>query len=145
MPISPDVLTLDPPSRLLDIVRRTHGWTRLIAILWMISSGLMVVGGVVAGLGLAATGRPEMMAIALVYPVIGLMYFFPSMYLLRFANQARTYVTSGTVADLETALDSQRSFWKFAGVMTLVAMGLVCLAFVGGIVFGALAARGARL
>ena len=141
MPLAPDVLTQDPSSRLRDILKRTHGWARLIAIIWMCSSVLMILGGVMAGLGLAATGRPEMIAIAFVYPVIGALYFMPANYLLRFANKARTYVQSGTQSELEEALDSQRSFWKFFGVMTLIAIGLMVVAFIAGIAMGAALAR----
>ena len=141
MPLAPDVLTQDPSTRLRDILKRTHGWARLIAIIWMCSSVLMILGGVIGGLGLAATGRPEMIAISFIYPVIGALYFLPANYLLRFSTKARTYVLSGAQSELEDALDSQRSFWKFFGVMTLIAIGLVVVAFVAGIVMAGAIAR----
>ncbi|TAK14852.1 MAG: hypothetical protein EPO35_08985 [Acidobacteria bacterium] len=141
MPLAPDVVTQDPSSRLRDILKRTQGWARLIAIIWMCGSILMILAGVVGGLGLAAAGRPEMIAAAFLYPVIGALYFLPANYLLRFANKARTYVQSGTQSELEEALDSQRSFWKFFGVMTLIAIGLMVLAFIAGIVMAGALAR----
>jgi hypothetical protein len=59
-----------------------------------------------------------------------------STYLLRFANRAREFVMSGQPADLEQALDAQRSYWKFTGVMMIVIFVLcilvAVLAGVGG-------------
>ena len=112
------VLTLEP-SRVPDILRRTHPWARFVAILGLISAGLMMVIGVIGLVVALVTQRWQALATAS-YVVLGILPIISSRYLLRFANHAREFAMSGQPADLEQALDAQRSYWKFTGVMAIV-------------------------
>jgi hypothetical protein len=76
----------------------------------------------------------------ILYPVLGILYIVPSMYLMRYANRIRDFVAEGHVAQLESALDAQRAFWKFVGVLTIISIAVSILAVMAAIVFGILAA-----
>ena len=107
------------------------------AIIWFIGCAITACFGLVAGLAGIATNRPQLALFFVLYPAIGVIYFFPAMYVRRFANRARDYAGSGQLADLEAALDAQRSFWKFFGIMTLIgaAIAIVAVASAGVIGF----------
>jgi hypothetical protein len=103
-------------------LRRTQPWVRFIAIMGFIGAGFMVLVGLTAGVAGAATGRIETLGLMVVYPIMAVVYVFPSLFLLRYADRIKSFVASGQEQDLAGALDAQRSFWKFAGVLTIVSI-----------------------
>jgi Family of unknown function (DUF5362) len=131
---------LPPASLVVSPLQRTQPWVRFLAVMGFIFAGLMVFVGVMAGIAGAATGRLETLALMAVYPIIGVLYIFPSLYLLRYADRIKAYLASGQEADLAGALDAQRSFWKFAGVYTVVSIvvgiAFAVIAAVVGVMFG---------
>jgi hypothetical protein len=53
-----------------------------------------------------------------------------SRYLVRCSKRIREFVAHREPRQLEAALDAQRSFWKFVGVLTLVGVALAVLGMV---------------
>lgn len=49
-------------------------------------------------------------------------------------------MNSQSMADLEAALDAQRGFWKFVGIMILTVIIIYALVIIGAVIFGAFAA-----
>lgn len=137
-----DVLTVEQ-SRIPDILRRTAPWVRLMAIVLFISSALMMIGGVVFAVGMAAglaaggaghAGAAPALIGGVLYCGVGLINLIPAVFLNRFASRARDYVAAATVPNLEQALDAQRSYWKFMGIFMIVGLVVgVCVAVVAGI------------
>jgi hypothetical protein len=76
----------------------------------------------------------------IVYPIMAVAYVFPAMFLMRYADRIKTFVASGQEQDLVGALEAQRSFWKFAGIFTIVSIvvGIVISVFavLAGIMIG---------
>ena len=68
--------------------------------------------------------------------LMALIYFFVSLYLLRYAGAIKRAVTGLNVADVEAALEAQASFWKLAGIMTLVGVVLYLVMVIGLAVMG---------
>lgn len=125
----------------------TQPWVRFLAVMGFVIAGLMVLFGLAAGVASAAMQRTEMLPVMFMYPIFGVLYVFPSMYLLRYANNIKGFLASGQEHDLAGALDAQRSFWKFAGILTIVsivasiaitvfAVGIGILSGLGGRGFG---------
>jgi hypothetical protein len=149
-----DVLTVDPsrasdPSRVPDILRRTVPWVRLMSVMLFISCGVMVLGGLAFGIGLAlgmagSSSQPGPFGAApavvggFFYACMGLINLIPAVFLWRFANHAKAYAVGATAARLEQALDAQRSYWKFMGIFMIVAMVLM-------LVVGVIAGIGAAI
>jgi uncharacterized protein DUF5362 len=121
-------------------LQQTQPWVRFLAIMGFIGAGLMVLAGVTAGVAGAATGRLETLGLMVVYPIFAVLYVFPSMFLLRYADRIKTFVASGVEQDLASAMDAQRAFWKFAAIFTIVSVvfGIVVMAFavIAGIMVG---------
>ena len=91
-------------------------------------AGLLVLLGVASGgLGLA-TRQPMALIFLIAYPLFGLLYVFPSLYLFRYARSIRDFVSSGHEQHLENALVAQRSFWRFVGIWSIVGVVLAILA-----------------
>jgi len=126
-----------PDPRMATIARtleRTAPWTRLLAILGFISVVLMVGIGLVAGVAGIVTSRPEAVILMLIYPVMGLLYFFPSLYLLQYTQRIREYIQGGNqLGHLEIALEAQRKFWFFVGILTVVGIAISLLGVVAAI------------
>ena len=104
------------------ILKETQPWARLMGIIGFVSVALMILGGLGAGVAGALTRNPQMAALLIVYPLMAALYVFPSMHLMRYANRIRDFVAQGQPAQLEAALDAQRAFWKFVGVLTLIGL-----------------------
>jgi hypothetical protein len=119
----------------------TRAWVRLLSILGFIGAGFMVLAGIgmaVFGAAVPGTGGwmagGAMAAVGLLYICMALLYLMPSMYLWQYGNGINAYLADPQEAQLERALDAQRKFWKFAGVLTLIGI----LFFFGSIVLGVL-------
>jgi hypothetical protein len=147
-----------PPESGFDLqgigsqLQRTQPWVRFLAIFGFVSAGLMILGGLFAGAAgalVAAGGQPEamqLMVLLFVYPLFGVLYIYPSLCLLRYANHIRRFVAAPGAAHLEAALDAQRSFWKFAGILAAISIVatvlLFFLALVAGIAAGVMGQAG---
>ena len=106
-------------SLVIEKLAGTQGWVRFFSVLGFIVFGLIMLGAVGA-LFLGSMGA----LISLVYIVMGALYFFPTLKLSQYASRiARLRVTQSEV-DLSAALEAQRSFWAFVGIVTLVVLCL---------------------
>lgn len=142
-------------------LKGTKGWVKLMAILCFLGGGMMGLGGlVVAALGafggslLAAAGEGSnplagiggavgAVVLGLVYAALGGIYFYPGFKLWGYASAIEDLLKDRATATLEKALDCQRAFWKFVGVMTVVVIGLYVLVVVAMVIFGGIAAAAA--
>jgi len=86
-------------------------------------------------IGAAMGGRrgdvPGGIFIGIAYLVMGAIYLFPAGYLNRFASRIRALDGMRRMIDLEEALDAQRAFWRFCGIIAIVvvAIYLIVIAF----------------
>lgn len=123
----------------VQALRGTRPWVLFLAILGILGTVLLLIGGVgmFAVHGLSGTmaspqmsgGVLQLMAVA--YIVFGFVYLFPTIKLFKYSAAISALSRTGDVRDLERALDHQRGFWKFAGIMAILAI----IAYAGLIVF----------
>jgi len=109
------------------ILQNTQPWVRFCSILGFVSAGAMVLIGLAAGTVGIVTGNFETASMIVVYPLLGALYIVPSLYLLRYADGIRRFGRSSSQRDLVTALDAQRSVWKFIGVLSLVSLAIMVI------------------
>lgn len=57
-------------------------------------------------------------------------YFFPTLKLAQYASRIATLRHTQSEHDLVAALDAQRSFWTFIGIVTAIVLGLYLMGFV---------------
>ena len=129
-------------SILIEPLAATKPWVRFLSILGFIFAGFMVLAGVIVMLGgmaassalgdeAAGTGIAGTF-LGVFYIVFSLMYFFPSLFLFKYASAIGRAIDSHSSDDIADALVSQKSFWKFAGIMGIVMIVLMVLGiFVG--------------
>ncbi len=115
-------------------LERTRPWVRLMAVLAFIAVAFMALVGLFGGIAGAASGDPSVTILLVVYPVCALLYLFPAIFMWRYADRINGFIRDRSVGTLEAALDAQRSFWKFAGIMVIISFALgIAMAVVMGI------------
>jgi hypothetical protein len=126
-------------------LQRTRPWVRFLGLVGFVWSGLLIVGGLAGGAVMLAASRPEGIGLLFVYPLAGVLYIYPSLCLFRYADGIGRFLATGGVDALALALDAQRAFWKFAGLLTVVslvvAVGATVLGVVLGVAFGLMAGQ----
>lgn len=129
----------------LQALAGTKPWVRLCSILGFIGAGFMILAGLLmmttgamAGMGsrdaAGLGGFPVVMGIT--YLVLSIIYLFPALKLWKYGSAIVRLMSSNSTADLEAALDQQRGFWKFVGILMIIMIAITLLAMVGGILAG---------
>ena len=127
----------------IDALAATRPWVRLCSVLGFIGAGFMIL----AALAIMVTGTVGALSsrdavpfagfpiiIGFFYLVMAALYLVPSLKLWKYGSAIVRLMSSNAVADLEAALDQQRGFWKFVGIMMIIMIAFMVLAFVGGMV-----------
>lgn len=130
------------PTGVMAALAGTHPWARFLAILGFCVVGLMLFAGLAGGVAAAASGKPELAVIMVIYPLLSLAYFFPALFLLRFANRTRDFVARGEPHLLQSAMEAQRSLYKFTGIVAIVGFLLSIGAFILFMTMGLAASGG---
>jgi len=153
------VLTTDAKYFLHTAAR----WANFLAILGFIVTGLIALGALfwlAFGSTIATTmsqmpqnqvgaGMPSLYsglvgamgsAVGIIYLLIAAFYFFYSFYLYRFATSSKRAVLFNSVTDITKGFENLKSFFKLWGIITIVAISLGILIFVGAMIFAVAAA-----
>ena len=127
----------DPNAGVIEILRKTQGWVRLVSIFGFVCVGFIALLAVASWVGIS-TERVEHVPIAalLVYPVLLVLYLVPSYQLLKYARRIGTFVAQGHTVQLEAALEAQRLFWRFVGIVVAVSAGAMALVIVAAMIVG---------
>ncbi|TKC94612.1 hypothetical protein [Polyangium fumosum] len=133
----------DPPhdpaiDAIVFSLQKTRPWITLFGTLSYIGA----VGLVVFGL-YAMTSSPmsralgEVGAVAfLVYLILAILYAVIGTRLFRYRDSINQVIAAdGRLDFIATAIERQREFWAFVGVMTVVLLGLYALIILGAIMF----------
>ena len=112
----------------IEAMRGTKGWVRFMAVLGFIASAFMLIGvfGIFVG---GSVGRAPAMGagiFALIYLILVGVYFVLALKLNQYASRIGAFLLNPNGALLASALDAQRSFWKYLGIMTIV---ILCFYF----------------
>lgn len=124
---------------MVEAMRRTKPWVLLIGIVLVISAVFMILGtfGIFAAstmsLGAEGPGAGAMLGIGVAYAILSVIYLILGIYLFKFSSAIGRLVGSSSVVNMENALDSQRKFWKFAGILTALMLVLMILGFIAAI------------
>jgi hypothetical protein len=125
-------------------------WARFLAICGMVGIVLMVVGGSYVALVVTKTDpeirdiyretgvSPEGLGAGMVFVYIlaGLLYFFPCLFLLQFANKMKTALSLGDDLMLSESFRSLKKTFRYMGVLTIIFLGLFMLGLLAGMLGG---------
>lgn len=125
-------------------LNETARWGKILAVVGFIFSGLIMLAGImVMFLGRSFTealgpGGGAIGAMAgFIYLVLGAIYIYPSLKLLRFSNAIPEGLRSGDQQIVTMALQNLKSVFKFWGLLTLILIGIYGLIILLAMVFGA--------
>jgi hypothetical protein len=112
---------------MLDALRKTRPWVRFLSVLGFLFVGLMILAAVlVVGFGVyhmkddAGEGWIAVV-LGVLYLGFAIIYLFPVRYLSRYASAITDALQGPSQTEaVERALRNQKSFWKFAGILTVV-------------------------
>ena len=112
---------------MIDSLRSTKPWTKLLSILGFVGTGFMVLFGVgftffTNALSHQTSGFSAL--VELIYIVFAVLYFVPAFYLYKYSSSLGNFLKRNGPVDLESALSHQKSFWKFTGIVVLIGMVL---------------------
>ncbi len=118
-------------------------WSKLLAIVGFISIGLMLLFALFFGIIISilpqSTGVqlpiPSFMY-SMIYMVIALIYYFPTMYLYKFSKKINSAISANNNEALETALENLKSCFKFIGIITIMFIIFYALIIIGAIIAG---------
>ena len=82
--------------------------------------------------------------ISIIYILIDVLYFFFPFYLYRFADRIKKGITFNDSRSVGEGLSNLKSFFKLAGIVTIVAISIYALIFVVIIIAGISAASLSR-
>jgi hypothetical protein len=138
-------LTLDPQSK--RFLGETAKWGRFLSVIGFILCGLIVVGGIYFATIVknsnnvfdrygGSTSQLQALgpAVAIIYILMAVLYFFPCLYLNRFANKMTTALAAEDQGSMTTAFENLKSMFKFFGVLTIIIISIYVVIFVLAIV-----------
>ncbi len=137
-------LSIDSQSR--DFLSDGARWAKFLAIVGFIICGILVLSGVYSSIKLSSmnsalegTGYDTRFSnnyrmlsgmIMIVYVVIAFFYFFPCLFLFRFASQMRTALAAEDQATLTSSFRNLKALFKFTGIMTIIVIAVYALIMV---------------
>lgn len=139
-------------NAVIDQLARTRGWTLFFAVMLWLGAALLLLSGlamaVIGSLGstfgstgaenpFAGAGGPMFgIGIGVLYFVMALAYIYPALKLTNFSKKVSHLITAPSEEGLASALNEQRAFWKYVGIMMIVVIALYFVAIIGMVIFG---------
>lgn len=121
----------DISQQVVDKLAGTRPWALFLAILAFVGAGFTILGGLILMIAGSAVGFGESAAAGVGFGVIGFfyivmaaVYLIPAIFLARFASRIKDVIDQPNNDTLVEALEQQRKFWKFIGVLTIVGVAL---------------------
>jgi hypothetical protein len=121
----------------------TARWAKFLSILGFVTCGLLAVASFFIGSimsrnalapygadGAGAYGAGFAVGITALYLAIAVLYFFPCLYLYRFAVRLKAALIGNDQAQLNQSLKSQKSLFKFVGILTIIILAFYALALI---------------
>ena len=136
-------LQLDQPST--AYLGEAAKWAKFLAIMGFIFCAFMVVAALFAGsmmsamMSSAGSGFGSMYGsgvITVIYLFGAALYFFPCLFLFRFATQMQDAIRNHEQSKLQGSLKNLKSCFRFLGILTIVIIAIYVLILIGVLVVG---------
>ena len=144
-------LSIDPLTK--SHLNETAKWARFLAIVGMVFLVLMIIFGLFFSTMMATSRNPFEepveggsglmsgfgIGLAILYIILAVIWFFPLLFLLRFANGIRAALHSNDQNALNVSFQNLKSCFRYVGIITIIILGMYALAFVIALLGGAAA------
>lgn len=138
----------------IDPTVKTHlaeaaRWARFLAIVGFVICALIVVLGIFAGSvfsffsnrytepGTADFTSGIGAVMTVVYLIFGLIYFFPCLFLFRFASNMKKALASNDQITLTTSFQNLKVMFRYVGILTIIVLAFYAIAILFWIVTAA--------
>jgi len=122
---------------IMNSLRATKPWTRLLSILGFIGTGLTVLLGLGIILGKdflpVSPKAPPLIFLGVFYILTSVLYLIPSIWLSKYSSAIASFLKAGDSVQLGNAMAYQKSFWKFVGILVLVSIVFAILGIIAAI------------
>jgi hypothetical protein len=118
-------------------MRETVKWAKFLAICSFIGLGLMAIVGlvfIILSFSIPSDSTLPMSILGILYILIAALYFFPAIYLYRFATASSEAINSLDDDTLEEGLENLKSLFRFTGILMIIVLSLYAVGFILGIV-----------
>ncbi len=123
----------------MNHLRLSAKWAKFLAILGFIFIGFMVlVGFMIMSFGTFAEEFGMASGLGMLYFLFALVYFFPVLYLYRFADRTQEALQSRHSGILTEGLENLGKHYQFIGILTAIVLGLYVLILVFAVGVGSL-------
>jgi hypothetical protein len=131
-------------SAMIVHLKAAAPWMKFMGITSFVGSGIVIIVGILMFF-LPVLGEEfdvtESVFSALINSAFGFFYlaygavsFFPAMFLYRFASKINLFIKTKNERAMENALQNNKSFWKFYGVLAIILLAIIPLMFILSIV-----------
>ncbi len=126
----------------------TAKWAKFLAICGMISIVLLVIFGIVISLtisnsastyddfykkeGVDISSKGLSTAMMLMYVLMGILYFFPCLFTLQFANKMKSALATNDDLLLGEAFRSLKKTFRYLGILTIIGLAFLALGIISG-------------
>lgn len=121
-------------ARSFAALRETRPWVRYVALLLLAAGAITVIAPIVTLVSAQREPPGPVMLVMLVQVAMGVLYVVSAVLLNTYGTRLGALVRSGGANEVDAALEAQRSFWKFNGILALVALILIGLVLVGVVI-----------
>lgn len=135
-------VSIELQQETLQHLNETRRWGFFLAILGFVLIGFMVMGGLSVGLifskfaPASASQSPfPTYLLGLVYVVLALVYFFPTLYLFKFSTMTKKGIEEMNSNDIHLAFKNLKSLFRFIGIFTIIMISLYILIILGAMIF----------
>jgi uncharacterized membrane protein YjgN (DUF898 family) len=115
-------------------------WARFLAIIGFIMCGIIAIIGIFAGSifstfsskyddygGASAFGSGMAVVMIVMYVGIAVIYFFPCLFLLRFANHMKNALSTNDQITLNTSFQNLKIMFRYVGIVTIIIISFYIL------------------
>lgn len=121
----------------LDFFKESAKWAKFLAIVGFVMLGIMVLASLIMiGMMASLAGAPAA-GLGLVYLLMAALYFFPTLYLYKFAVKTKNAIETYSENGFEDGAENLKSMFKFMGILMIVVLSLYALMFIIGLIGGA--------
>ncbi len=122
----------------------TRKWANFLAIVMFVMIGLMALAGIFMGFALSAANSMAANSpmplpagfFTFFYLLMAAVYFFPALYLYRFAQHLGIALTTGSSEELSQSFLFLKRHYHFIGILLIIGLIFMGLAFLFAIVAG---------
>jgi hypothetical protein len=127
-------------------LREVAKWSKFLSIVGFVMMALILLVVIFAGSAMTAAFSPGGVYGTQAYSGVAMMvgvtlgmliYFFPCLYLYRFATKMQTALRNNDQDTLNTSFSNLKSCFKFMGVLMIIIISIYGIAFLFGIIAAA--------